>query len=330
MRLWWVFFALSRGKRHGLPAPTEGTQVGLPYTKPPLSFDEQVDRLTGRGMTIGDRDRAREVLSHISYYRLSAYWYPFREHPSDRFHAGTSFEQILAVYEFDRELRLLVLDAIERAEVMLRTTLTYEVTHAATHGFAHQDPRNFTDSSRHQRWYSNLLDDTRRASERFLEHFRTKYDGFPEIPLWMASEVMSFGMLSMMLKMLTHPLQNRVAATLGVHREVAVSWCHSVAHVRNICAHHGRLWNRELGISPKLPRHQPEWRLPSNGRVYAVLCILRRLTENCSGGDQWAVNLCSFLSRLDGSPERQRSMGIPADWKSSAFWRSATKPGHVT
>ena len=100
------------------------------YNKPPLTFDEQLNRLLVRGLIVENRELALSTFSTISYYRLSAYWYPFRQRnadgkATDNYISNTKFEEPLALYEFDRQLRLLVLDAIERIEVALRTKITH-------------------------------------------------------------------------------------------------------------------------------------------------------------------------------------------------------------
>jgi abortive infection bacteriophage resistance protein len=101
------------------------------FTKPPLSFEAQVDLLIDRGMEIADRTRAKRYLAHLNYYRLAAYWLPFeQDHPTHRFRPGTNFDQVLEHYIFDRELRLLVMDAIERIEVSLRTNWAYTLSHS--------------------------------------------------------------------------------------------------------------------------------------------------------------------------------------------------------
>jgi len=93
-----------------------------PYTKKALPFADQVALLRERGMEIRDEAEAAFYLSHINYYRLTAYWLPFEEdHATHQFRAGTTFDEVLKLYIFDRELRLLVMDALERIEVSVRT-----------------------------------------------------------------------------------------------------------------------------------------------------------------------------------------------------------------
>jgi abortive infection bacteriophage resistance protein len=100
------------------------------YSKPALSIEQQISQLCGRGMVIADTRLASHYLSQINYYRLTSYWLPFESnHDTHAFQRGTNFEQVLDLYIFDRELRLLVLDAIERVEVAVRTQLSFHLGH---------------------------------------------------------------------------------------------------------------------------------------------------------------------------------------------------------
>ncbi|EPX63883.1 hypothetical protein D187_005013 [Cystobacter fuscus DSM 2262] len=293
--------------------------MGRPYTKPALTFDQQLAQLEGRGLRVGDRNLAISALGRISYYRLSAYWHPFKR-PDKTFESGATFEEALKLYEFDRRLRLTVLDAIERVEILVRTLVTYTLGHG--HGaFAHTKASSFDSAFRHSDWYSEVSKEVARAKETFLEHYGATYDGFPDVPIWMASEVMSLGTLSKMFKGMRHPDQSAVTSSWKVHRIVAQSWLHTLSYVRNVCAHHARLWNRELAIKPMLPKHQPEWNTLNNGRVYSVLCILQRLVQSDPDGTGWAQKVVGLLTELNGLPRWQRAMGVPTNWNTQVFWK---------
>ncbi len=116
------------------------------YDKPALTFDEQLALLQQRGLHVPDTARARHWLQRVSYYRLSAYFLPFKH--GELFRAGTDFDDVAGLYVFDRKLRLLVLDAIERIEVAMRTAVTYEVGHRFG-AFGHTDPANFSPHFEH-------------------------------------------------------------------------------------------------------------------------------------------------------------------------------------
>lgn len=168
----------------------------MKYTKPALSFDQQADQLLKRGFQ-ADRARLIETLSQVSYYRLSAYWHPFIR-SDESFVSGTTLDKVWRRYTFDRQLRLLAMDAIERVEVAALRTLMVE-QHACKYGpFGYRDAVNFRPEfadTDHQRMLDELDQAARRSREPFVDHFRTKYLSEPGLPLWTAAEVASFGTL---------------------------------------------------------------------------------------------------------------------------------------
>lgn len=142
------------------------------YTKPALTFDQQLDLLRERGLAVADPARASHWLSKVSYYRLSAYFLPFKD--GDRFRPGVEFDQVAGLYIFDRKLRLLALDAIERVEVAIRTAITYGIGHV--HGpFGHTVATNFAPEFDHAKFMAELEAEEQRAKETFVSHFRGKY-----------------------------------------------------------------------------------------------------------------------------------------------------------
>ena len=104
--------------------------VKRPFGKPATTYAEQVAKLEQRGMVVGDHQSAEFYLQHLNYYRLGAYWLPFEaDHATHALKPGTRFEDVLNLYVFDRELRLLVLDAIERVEVSVRSQWAFQMAH---------------------------------------------------------------------------------------------------------------------------------------------------------------------------------------------------------
>lgn len=240
-----------------------------PYTKPPLSFADQLRLLESRGLTIPDQELALSHLSSISYYRLSAYWHSFlKRDPQGRvtgvFEAGTDFDQVMQLYEFDRHLRLVVMDAIERIEVHIRTLVTYHLGHQYG-AFGYTDPSNFHPRFNHADWLTKLESETRQSKDVFVEHFKSKYAGFPTLPIWMSTEVMSLGSLSFCYTGLKNQDKQWIAMQLDIHHKRLKDWLHTLTYIRNICAHHSRLWNRELAIKPERVR-EPEWNPPLTPR----------------------------------------------------------------
>ncbi len=291
------------------------------YLKKALTFAEQLDLLASRGLIIEDRAAAAHTLARISYYRLSAYWHPFKR-ADDSFVPGTGFEAAVHLYELDRHLRLQVMDAIERVEIALRTALTYGFCHAFG-PYGHCDPGNFRTNFNHKQWLDKVHAEARQSREEFVRHFRVKYDGFPDLPLWVATETLPFGSLSLLYKGMRPDEQRLIAADYGVHHNVLRTWLHGLAYVRNICAHHARLWNRELAIAPELPRRDPRWCppiTPTNRRVFAVLLVLRQMMAHHHEDGHWQRRVSALIASADLSPASRVAMGLPERWAEHPLW----------
>ena len=293
------------------------------YSKPALTFEQQADQLLKRGLQ-AERDRLIEVLGRVSYYRLSAYWYPFRQ-PDSSFVPGTTLDSIWRRYTFDRQLRLLVMDAIERVEVaVLRTSMVEQ--HSRKYGpFGYRDEKAFRPefSGRdHQRMVDEIDQATSRSREVFVAHFQSKYSSEPGLPLWMAAEVASFGTLFTFYRHLHFHEQKSLAARLGLPANVLQSWLLCLNYIRNLCAHHSRLWNRELAIRPLVPRHDPHWHQPStpdNRRIYVVLLLLQWLLRQTAPHSGWRNRLQGLLNEYADIPLSHA--GFPTGWKQSPLWK---------
>ena len=146
-------------------------------------------------MEISDLSQAEFYLQHLNYYRLGAYWLPFEsDHKTHTFRSGTKFEEVLNLYLFDRELRLLMLDAIERVEVSIRSQWAYQIANLHNpHG--HLDGTLAVNNSRWQKNLAKLTTEVNRSDENFIKHLITTYsEALPAV--WAVCEVMSLGLLS--------------------------------------------------------------------------------------------------------------------------------------
>lgn len=274
----------------------------MEYKKPAFTFEQQIRQLEVRGLIIDDRDRARRWLSRVSYYRLSAYFLPFKIAGENRFRPDVSLGVICDLYNFDRKLRLLLLDAIERIEVGLRTAVTYQIGHEFG-AFGHTSERNFAPRFNHARFMDDLEMMERDSRETFVGHFRSKYTKERHLPIWMASELLSFGALSRVYSALHPRLKRNVSDQYGLPDNILGSWLHSLSVARNICAHHSRLWNRELGVSPKLPPAPTAyWPFKSinSGRVYAILLITRHLLHVLAPRSEWKGRVVRLFAEHPG------------------------------
>lgn len=231
----------------------------MEFDKPAISIDEQILRLRKCGMIIDDESMARLYLNNISYYRLRIYCVPFqisKDSGDETLVEGTSFKKVLSLYVFDRQLRLIVMDAIERIEVAIRAQFTNHM--GLTHGSHGYLDSGLYKGGQHKSLVSKLKSQIEQSRQDFIEEYSNAYSSPKLPPIWMASEVMSFGLLSSFLNNLKHRSdQNAIARTYDLDRNFLISVMHHMSHVRNICAHHGRLWNRILTVTmaqPKRPK----------------------------------------------------------------------------
>lgn len=238
---------------------------------------------------------------------------------------GTRLEDIWNRYTFDRHLRFIVMDAIERTEVYVRTALVYR--HAHAYGpFGYTIPANLPNLNRNQfgRLLSDIFRESDRSKEAFIAHFREKYGdqhGWP--PIWMATELMSFGTTLTFFRGAPIEIKRNISGNFGQPDEVVESWLHSLLTVRNACAHHARLWNRALGVKPKIPKKKknPDWHIPStieNDRIFSVLTILRYLMDTIAPQSGWPDRFMQLIDRYPQIPLSE--MGFPENWKSNPIW----------
>lgn len=298
----------------------------MQFDKKPLSIPEQIALLEKRGMTFADKDAAAHYLSTISYYRLSAYWFTFLEDPrTDHvFKKGTQFEQALDTYIFDRKLRLLIFDEIERIEIALRSQIIYRFSLAfGSHWFEKADLFRQEDEATE---FNNLLkEEIGKSKETFIEHYKRKY-ATPEVPpAWMSLELASFGQLSVLYKNLKNTDPRKVIADyFRLHENLLSSWLESLAYVRNVCAHHSRLWNRKLPKPPMIPSKPVDTWLSvvpereKQNRVYITLGIVRYLLGSVNPGTSFSAKLKQLLSEHPTLPLHY--MGFPEGWQDDKFW----------
>lgn len=293
----------------------------VPFPKLPKSYADQVALLASRGMTIRDKKRAEFYLQHLNYYRLAAYWLPFEaNHSTHDFVPNTNFETVLKLYVFDRELRLLILDAIERLEVSVRAQWAYQMAHK--YGVHSHLDVNLANNAKH--WndnYGKLLSEIKRSSETFIKHLKSKYnEALP--PIWACSEIMSFGLLSRWYDNLKPmPTRTAIASVYGLDENILRSWLQHLAVVRNTCAHHSRLWNREFAITPKIPRTKPKvlaaQLLPNSRKIYNSLVILLYCIDIIAPHHHWRIRLKKLLQK---NRKFLPQMGFPRDWRQLPIW----------
>ncbi len=297
------------------------------FEKPAISIPDQIALLRRRGLIIDNVAQAKCCLSLISYYRLRPYWLPF-EVPTQpggdhAFREHFTFEDVLAVYRFDRCLRLLVWDGIERVEVALRAQWAHHM--AITHG-PHGYLREclYFHKKHHKDDVAKLTRQFQRSNDTFASHYRTRYTDPKLPPVWVAAEMMSLGQLSRWISNLKQRKDRQAIAKLfALDERVFTSFCHHMSHIRNICAHQGRLWNKRFIITIKVPQHPinltQAFHGPESRRLHNTLIILDHILTIIAPEIEWRkrilqlINSCPLVNPV--------SMGFPTNWRELPAWQ---------
>ncbi len=294
----------------------------MQFSKDSLTFEQQLERLFERGLHVEDKQSAITYLSHINYYRLGTYCWSFiNDHNSHKFAVGTTFEQILNLYIFDRELRLLLLDAIERIEVSLRTQWAYHLSKKyGSH--AHLNAEAFSKKFNHQEFIDKLSEELVRTSDKHIKNQQYKYDeATPAI--WIICEVMSFGGLSRCYDVIgRRAIKMDIADAYKLKEAALSSFLHHITTVRNICAHHSRLWNRDFTITMKLPTNgEPEllqsFNKSKNNKLYNTLVMCAYLMDEISPNNHWRFKLKTLIENHNIDVT---AMGFPENWEGLPVW----------
>lgn len=306
-----------------------------------LSYEAQINRLKTRDMTIGDEAKAFDYLQRVGYYRLSAYWYPFRKYELvqtpekkivylklEAFEDGTHFLDAVELYLFDKKLKLLLVDALERIEVSVRV----EVAHllGKKDAYAHLKPEllhpSFTKKKNaYSDWLNKYEKQLNESKEDFVKHHHQHYGS--KLAIWVASEVWDFGALSKLFAMMTVKDQQAIAQNYGLPTdewETFQSWLKTLNYVRNVCAHHSRLWNRNLDVQPKMPNGIDLWCDAFSGkkdlisRSFVAIAITRYLVKQICPNTQWHQRVHDHLQNFPVLRSSKmlglNDMGCPEAW----------------
>lgn len=302
----------------------------IPYTKPSLSYQDQINLLSGRGLHFKNIKKAEYLLKRISYYRLSAYWYPFFIEDSTNgitkswhyFRYNSKFDTAFKLYAFDRELRQLIASELEKIEVALRTQLIYVLSHAYG-AFWYTDPLLFQNSVKHTNTISTLTREFSKSNEQFIKSYKAKYSN-PLPPSWMMLEITSFGSLSTIYSNLRNiPEKTEIANFFNTTSKKLASWLHSLTYVRNICAHHSRLWNIDIRVtSPKsnsLPQTWLNDRSFNIDKVYYYLSLILYLLQTVNKKNNFSFKLNSLFAKYPNVDPA--ALGFTPNWKKEELWK---------
>lgn len=295
------------------------------YPKKVISFDKQIELLKERGLEIENIEVAKEFLRNISYFRLQGFWWEFQiDKKNHKFKEGVKFETIISLYTFDRKLRLILFDALERIEVALRTKLVYYPSIELDQWWF-ENEANFFSKDFHRELLIEIDKELDRTKEIFIKSHYGKYGNEHRPPAYKTLEVVSFGCLSKLYSNLNNNItaKNRIARELNLpNHNFLRSWLKTFNTVRNIIAHHSRLWNRNIDFPPKLLYktefdfiEEPE---NENSIYHCMSCILYVLNK-VSKGHSIKNRLISLIESTDFIDLSE--MGIPDNWREQDIWK---------
>ncbi|MDI9348872.1 MAG: Abi family protein [Candidatus Symbiobacter sp.] len=303
------------------------------------TYEEQAEILIQRGLIIENRERFNKILENFGNYRLGLYWHPFRDNVTKQFYENTSFSTVEALVRFDEALARVIFSAVREIEIYFRSAISYELAKKGPEAYLSQDcfhqnaSRLKKDSiiTQHQSWLIGLNKNLARSKEEFIEHHREKYKG--HFPIWVVFQVMEFGLLAETYSIMTWQDKTAISHKFNLSHELLESWLISLNNLRNVAAHHGRIWNKNLAKSPSFPKRgeitcfeplldfigRDQWK---RKKIYGLLCIIAYLLNYINPNGDWREVTARLLQQFPKSQYlKLDDMGTPNNWQSHGFWR---------
>ena len=296
----------------------------IPFSKPYTNAHDLVQLLQSRGLSVNDTAKAEGYIDYIGYYRLSAYMYPLLKMPKEQhqFKPNSSFDQVMMLYRFDKKLRLLIFNEIEKIEVAVRSAIVNIGSEMTGNPFWMTDSRNFIDATKFRHTMDLIDAELRRSREDFIVHFKQTYsDPYP--PAWILAEVLPFGVITNIYSNIKVPrIKKRISQKFGLQVSPFESWLTIIALTRNYCCHHARVWNKQNTIRPMIPnRMSMDWiLLPTDPlRIYFDLCIIKYFLNIISPNNDMKAKIDTLLAEYPAIDIA--AMGFPSQgWENEPLW----------
>lgn len=296
-------------------------------SKEPKIISQQIDLLKGRNMSIEDEKMATHFLANISYYRLKGYWWEMQEDKvNHQFKTDSCFDDVIDLYNFDRHFRLIVFNAIERIEIALRTKMIYYFSLSFGAEW-YLDSSLFPNKRYFSDFQRKIHEELSKSSEEFIKkHYENHPKENPEA--WKALEVITLGTLSKLYRNINHQLseKNKIAQEFGLYNQRHLnSWLMTITLIRNIIAHHGRLWNRVIINKYEWPKKSQKNILnyiPDNyqrRKIFPILCAIIYLNDFISPGHNIRYELLNLFEKFENVPLYK--MGFPSGWEEQPIWK---------
>lgn len=295
------------------------------FSKQALSPSELINFLLNQGLVLKSRAQAQRILSVVGYYRLSGYFLKFKsKHNGNKprvFYHGTTFEQVWSIYKFDQELRVLVSDAVEKIEVAFRSAIVNSLS-LELGPFWYVENKYFKDNDRFAKMMQTIKKILNVKQEVFLKHYYKKYFSPTYPPIWMVIETLPFGVCSKLftnLKSVAH--KKAICRLFNQSPTIIDSWMRFLVYIRNLCAHHARLWNRWLVNAPLIPKknvYKSEI-LDKNRSFIAISFVICTLLKEIAPNFFWKERLYILFEKYD--VVSKNDMGFLNGWRDDPFWK---------
>lgn len=294
------------------------------FNKPSLSIAEQLALLESRGMKISDRDEAYHALSVIGYYRLSGYWYPYQlrnnSSSKDYFKPDTDFHIIKEIYDFDFDLRHILIEALEVIEIAIRIKIINKLSEKYGPHW-HLDNKLFKENFDHEKFLSDIYKENGikpfdpKKQTLFIKSYLEKYKDPEQLPCWMLFELISFGRLSLVYKSLLIENKSLIAKDFEFPWKRLESWLHACTYLRNLCAHHCRIWNTQFNISPSVSKNKRG--LFKEKSFFLFFMVLRQFLQLITDDSVFMKKFKILLEKYPSIPIDK--MGFPYDWNNCSL-----------
>lgn len=297
------------------------TSFPKPYSTP----KQIVQILRSRGMHFSNERKAESYLMNIGYHRLSAYIFPFYKSPKNNLvlKDGTTFEQVMTLYRFDKKLRIVLFNEIEKIEVAIRSVLANVGCQELGDKYWITKAEYFANIEKFRQTLTVIEKELASSKEEYIENFKQNYiENYP--PAWMITEVLSFGNLNYIYSNIaSNRLRKLIADYFGLKPQVFTSWLTVLANLRNMCCHHARVWNRDFMLNPAEPRKASKVWIDTSKldkkKVFYRLCIIRYFLSAISPNNNFNRKISDLLSKFPSIDIT--AMGFVKDRESEHLWR---------
>ncbi len=278
--------------------------------KLPATIKQQIDKLRGRGCIINDEEYAKQTLTYINYFRLSNYFDLFSV-SKDRYEEGTTFEDIMQVYEFDRKLRSILIAALEEIEIALRAAISNY--HSLKYGaLGYLNATNFDFRHNHNSFMGKIRHLVESNEDRaFVKHYNSKYRG--DFPLWVIMELFSFGTLAFFYKDMHNPDKKELADTYyHCSSSDLDNWMFCLNELRNYCAHYNRLYGNTFPVMPRSPKG---WQDELEPNVFGYIMVMKQIYHDHDGWNKQVVKPLARMIKQNMNVIKLVHLGFPDDWE---------------